>query len=170
MTREAARQVQISFTLNGKAVAAEVPTSLLLADYLRDGLELKGLKLSCSRAVCGACTVLVNGRPRVSCATFAFEVDGCSVTTVEGLLDSDGSPGAVQRAFARNSGFQCGYCTAGMITLAHALLLHNPDPDEETIINWISSNVCRCTGYKMIIEAVQDAARIMREEKQEAAQ
>jgi len=169
MTQTGARQVQISFTLNGKTVTGEVATSLLRADYLRDTLELKGVKLSCSRAVCGACAVLVDGLPRVSCATFAFEVDGCSLTTVEGLRNNDGSLGAVQRAFARNSAFQCGYCTAGMITLAHALLLRDSDPDEETIVSWISSNICRCTGYKMIVEAVQDAARIMREEQQEAA-
>ncbi len=149
--------LELTFTLNGAPVTVAATTATTLADLLREQLGLRGTKLSCSRSVCGACTVLVDGRPAASCATFAFEVAGADVRTVEGAADG-AALGAVQAAFADNSAFQCGYCTSGMIMLTEALLATDPDPDEATIKDWISSNVCRCTGYTLIIEAVRDAA------------
>lgn len=162
MTAPLDQTVAIGFTLNGKAVERTVPTSTLLVDLLRTGFQLRGTKEACGRAVCGACTVLIDGIPAVSCAKFAFEVDGTAVTTVEGLAGADGELDPVQQAFLNNSAFQCGYCTAGMMMVARALLDHDPDPDEETITAWISSNICRCASYKMIIEAIQEAAKAIR--------
>jgi carbon-monoxide dehydrogenase small subunit len=152
-------KLAVDFTLNGKPVEVEVATNTVLGDLIRDHFGLQGVKLACSRAVCGACSVLVDGMPRASCSTFAFDVDGCDVRTVEGLEAEDGTLDSVQEAFADQSAFQCGYCTSGMILLTKALLDHDPDPDRETIVEWLSSNICRCTGYTLIIEAVQDAAR-----------
>ena len=148
----------ISFTLNGEAVSIEAPTSAVLAEVLRDECELTGIKLACSRTVCGACTSLVDQRPVAACSTFLFQVEGAEVLTVEGLAKGD-ELDPVQAAFADNSAFQCGYCTAGMIMLTKGLLARHPQPDRKTIVDWISSNICRCTGYAMIIEAVEDAAR-----------
>ena len=152
----------LAFTLNDATVAASTTTSTTLADLLRQQRDGRGTKLACERSVCGACTVLVDGVPRASCAVFAFEVDSCAVRTVEGLAP-DGELSPVQAAFADNSAFQCGFCTAGMILLTEAMLAREPDPDEAAIRDWISSNICRCTGYSLILEAVRDAARRMRE-------
>ena len=152
----------LAFTLNDATVAASTTTSTTLADLLRERRDGRGTKPACERAVCGACTVLVDGVPRASCAVFAFEVEGSAVRTVEGLaVGGDLSP--VQAAFADYSAFQCGFCTAGMILLTEALLAREPDPDDATIRDWISSNICRCTGYSLILEAVRDAARRKRE-------
>lgn len=145
----------LSFRLNGRAVTGEVPTSAILAEVLREEFGCTGVKLSCSRAVCGACTVLLDGMPVASCALFAFRAEGKAVTTIEGLAEDD----PVRRAFAEHSAFQCGYCTPGMILLAKALLQHNPSPSRAEIAAWMSSNLCRCTGYLMILEAVEHAAR-----------
>lgn len=158
MTDRSGPSLALAFTLDGRPVRVETATSTSLADLLREDLGHKGAKLSCSRAVCGACTVLVDGRPTASCATFAFEVEGTEVRTVEGLAKG-GELSPVQAAFADLSAFQCGYCTSGMIMLATALLEAEPDPSRETIVEWISSNICRCTGYTLIVEAVQEAAR-----------
>ena len=155
-------EFDLAFTLNGAPVAATTTTVATLADLLRERRDGRGTKLSCERAVCGACTVLIDGVPRASCAVFAFEVEGSAVRTVDGLA-VDGNLSPVQAAFADNSAFQCGFCTAGMILLTEALLARDPDPDEAAIRDWISSNICRCTGYSLILEAVRDAARRMRE-------
>ncbi|MCY4395190.1 MAG: (2Fe-2S)-binding protein [Rhodospirillaceae bacterium] len=152
----------LSFTLNGAPVDTATTTATTLADLLRDRRDGRGTKLACERAVCGACTVLVDDVPRASCSVFAFEVEGSAVRTVEGLTH-DGELSSVQAAFADNSAFQCGFCTAGMILLTEALLARDPDPDDATIRDWISSNICRCTGYNLILEAVRDAARRKRE-------
>lgn len=152
----------VSFRLNGKDVSVDAPASRMLADVLRDDHRLTGAKIGCDQAVCGACTVLVDGAPAASCATFAFMVDGRSVETVESLA-GDGALSAVQEAFKANSAFQCGYCTPGFIMLATALLRQQPDPDRATIREWLSANICRCTGYQMIVEAVEDAARRIKE-------
>ncbi len=152
----------LSFTLNGAPVETATTTATALADLLREGRDGRGTRLACERAVCGACTVLVDGVPRASCSVFAFEVEGCAVRTVEGQA-ADGELSPVQAAFADNSAFQCGFCTAGMILLTEALLTRDPDPNDATIRDWIGSNICRCTGYSLILEAVRDAARRRRE-------
>lgn len=152
------RQVSVQLRVNGSHVAADVPTSEMLFDTARDRLGLTGANLGCDHASCGACTMLVDGSPRASCSTFTWAVEGADVVTIEGL-SVDGQPSEVQAAFAEGSAFQCGYCTPGLIMTATALLAEKPDPDEATVREWISSNVCRCTGYSMVIEAVQRAAR-----------
>lgn len=153
------RRVAIGFTLNGAPMEIDVPSNRILADLLRDDLGLKGTRVSCGRAVCGACTVLIDGVARAACSCFAFEVDGRTVETIEGIEAPDGALDPVQAAFAANSAFQCGFCTSGMIMLTKALLAEDPDPDRATIRDWLSSNVCRCTGYQLIEEAVEEAAR-----------
>ena len=155
-------RLELSFILNGTPVAMPTTTATTLADLLRERRDGRGTMLACERSVCGACTVLVDGVPRASCSVFAFEVAGSDVRTIEGLAE-DGDLGPVQAAFADRSAFQCGFCTGGMILLAEALLSREPDPDDATIRDWISSNICRCTGYALILEAVRDAARRRRE-------
>ena len=152
----------ISLKVNGatRSVDAEPDTPLLYV--LRNDLGLNAAKFGCGLGQCGACTVLIDGAPAASCATFAWQADGAAVTTIEGLA-ANGALDPVQEAFKAKSAFQCGYCTPGMILLAKALLTANPAPDRATIRDWISANVCRCTGYQMIVEAVEDAARRMRE-------
>ncbi|HEY7611312.1 MAG TPA: (2Fe-2S)-binding protein [Alphaproteobacteria bacterium] len=154
--------IAISLTLNGRAHSARVAPQMMLADFLRDACGLTGTKIGCDQATCGACTVLVDGAPLAACATFAWQIDGCTVTTIEGLA-TNAALDPVQEAFKAKSAFQCGYCTPGMILLAKALLAANPSPDHAAIRDWISANVCRCTGYQMIVEAVEDAARRLRE-------
>jgi carbon-monoxide dehydrogenase small subunit len=154
--------IAISFELNGERRQTAVPPNLLLVDYLRDHEQLKGAKIGCSRGVCGSCTVLVDGIPVAACSRFAFQIDQAKVLTVEGLADGDGLD-PVQQAFVDNAAFQCGYCTSGMILLTKAMLARHSNPDRATIIEWLSSNVCRCTGYAQIIAAVEDAARRQRE-------
>lgn len=154
--------IAIALTLNGSALRVSVAPELMLADFLRDQCGLTGTKIGCDQATCGACTVLMDGVPAASCATFAWQVDGAAVTTIEGLA-ANGALDPVQEAFKAKSAFQCGYCTPGMILLAKALLAANPAPDRATIRDWLSANVCRCTGYQMIVEAVEDAARRQRE-------
>jgi carbon-monoxide dehydrogenase small subunit len=152
----------LRFELNGRATACTVPVERTLADLLHDDLGLTGTKLGCSRGVCGACVTLIDGVPVASCSTFAFQVQGRAVTSIEGLA-TDGRLSVIQQAFVDRSAFQCGYCTSGMVLLAKSLLDHHPDPDRATITEWISSNVCRCTGYGLIVEAVEQAARVLRE-------
>ena len=148
------KNVPIAFTLNGRMLNREVPSNQILADFIRENENLLGTKLSCDQSVCGACTVLVDDEPWSACTTFTFEIDKRDGLTIEGLADGD-NLSAVQKAFLTNSAFQCGYCTPGMIMLATSLLKINPNPDEEMIRNWMGANICRCTGYQMIIEAVQ---------------
>jgi len=154
--------IPITLTLNGRALRASVAPATMLADLLRDHCGLTGTKIGCDQATCGACTVLVSGAPTASCATFAWQTDGAAVTTIEGLA-ANGALDPVQEAFKAKSAFQCGYCTPGMILAAKALLAQHPSPDRAAIRDWMSANVCRCTGYQMIVEAVEDAARRMRE-------
>ena len=160
MSSAAPETISIALTLNGRAHSARVAPELMLADFLRESCGLTGTKIGCDQATCGACTVLIDGAPAASCATFAWQADGAAVTTIEGLA-ADGALDPVQEALTAKSAFQCGYCTPGMILLAKALLAANPTPDRATIRDWISANVCRCTGYQMIVEAVEDAARRM---------
>jgi aerobic carbon-monoxide dehydrogenase small subunit len=152
--------VPVDFVLNGQRCRTAVTTSTVLLSLLRGEFGLAGVRASCERGVCGACTVLLDGSPAASCSVFAFDVDGSAIETIEGQQDGDElSP--VQQAFAECGGFQCGYCTPGMIMLATALLRGQPKPDREEIRRWIGSNICRCTGYEMIIESVERAAEAL---------
>ena len=147
----------IRFTLDGRAVSLTAEPTEPLATALREVCGIQGVRVACSRAVCGACTVLVDGQPAASCAMFLFQAEGRAVETVAGLRDHP-----LQAAFAKHGAFQCGYCTGGFLMLAKALLAEHPDPDRATTAEWLSSSICRCTGYQVIIEAVQDAAAQLR--------
>jgi aerobic carbon-monoxide dehydrogenase small subunit len=150
--------IDITVTINRRTYRLNVPPNRIFADLLREDLLLTGCKIGCDQAVCGACTVLVDGLPVTACTTFAFELDGTAVTTIEGLSE-EGMLHPIQRTFLEHSAFQCGFCTPGMILSVKALLEHYSDPDETTIRQWLDANICRCTGYQMIIEAVRAAAK-----------
>jgi aerobic carbon-monoxide dehydrogenase small subunit len=150
--------VDITLTVNGRTHRLNVPPHRVLADLLRDELQLTGCKIGCDQGVCGACTVLVDGMPATACTTFAFELDGKPITTIEGVA-AGGELDSVQRAFLDHGAFQCGFCTPGMILSVKALLTRHPDPDEPLIRQWLNANICRCTGYQMIVEAVRAAAK-----------
>ncbi|MFA0768163.1 MAG: hypothetical protein OXFUSZZB_001491 [Candidatus Fervidibacter sp.] len=154
--------MRISVTVNGRRYSHEVEPRLLLVHYLRDVLGLTGTHIGCETGVCGACTVLLNGQAVKSCMLFAVQVDGQEITTIEGLA-SDGQLHPVQQGFWEKHGLQCGYCTPGMILAAVQLLQRNPNPTEEEIRHALVGNLCRCTGYQQIVEAVQWAAERMRE-------
>jgi len=159
MTRRSDVQtIPISFTLNGKLQELEVEPHELLLDMVRDRLGLTGAKRSCDVQVCGACTLLVDGRPVSACTTLAFEVRGRSVLTIEGLA-GDAKLHPLQQAFIDHGGFQCGFCTPGMILASKALLDEIPHPTEEELKHFMHGNICRCTGYKKIIESIMAAAK-----------
>jgi aerobic carbon-monoxide dehydrogenase small subunit len=146
--------IPISMTLNGRAVSLDVLPCDLLIDVLRDRVGIKGTKRSCDVEVCGACTVLVDGLPVSSCTTLAVDVDNRSVLTIEGLAVS-GQLSRVQQAFVDHAGMQCGFCTPGMVLATRALLDTNPSPSEQEIRHFLRGNICRCTGYVKILEAVK---------------
>jgi len=147
---------EIQLRLNGSDRRIEVEDQVLLIELVRS-LGLVGTKLSCDTQVCGACTVLLDGRPVSSCTTLAIEADGRAVATIEGLADGT-KLHPLQQAFIDRFAFQCGYCTPGMIMAAKALLDERPDPDAAAVRRWMEGNICRCTGYQTIVEAVLDAA------------
>ncbi|WP_419932040.1 2Fe-2S iron-sulfur cluster-binding protein [Candidatus Poriferisodalis sp.] len=164
--------VHVGMRLNGESFAAAAPPSEMLVDTIRTRAGLGATRVGCDQAVCGACTVLVDGVPTASCSTFAWQADGRSVLTIEAAGASVGANAhddvasilpIVQGTFAESSAFQCGYCTPGLILVAAALLARHPDPDRATICDWLDSNVCRCTGYLMVIEAVEAAAAALGE-------
>ena len=148
----------INLILNGRDRADVVPDNMLLVDYLREQVGLTGTKIGCDGGECGCCTVLIDGRPRHACLTLAAVCDGVDVETIEGLGTS-GRMSALQRAFHEKLGSQCGFCTPGFIMAAEGLLRNNPDPSEADIRQGLAANICRCTGYVKIIEAVQETAR-----------
>jgi carbon-monoxide dehydrogenase small subunit len=151
----------IQFTLNGTHISREVFSHRLLLDLLRDEIGSTGAKEGCGTGDCGACTVLLNGKPVNSCLILSGELDGAEIVTIEGLkIGLELHP--IQRAFVQDGGAQCGYCTPGMLMMAKALLDENQNPSEEEIRYALSGNLCRCTGYAKIIQAVQDAATMMR--------
>jgi carbon-monoxide dehydrogenase small subunit len=150
----------IDLTVNGEEITMEVPARRLLADFLRDDLNLTGTKRGCETGVCGACTVLIDGKAVKSCLSLAVQADGAVVTTVEGLA-CDGQLHPVQQAFMACGGFQCGYCTPGFVMTACAMLDNNPSATEEEVRAGLNGNLCRCTGYVGIVESILTAAENM---------
>ena len=146
----------VAFTVNGRPVGVEVEPRTSLADCLRDKLRLTGTHIGCEHGVCGACTVIVDGAAVRSCLMLAVQAEGSDIITVEGLSREDGLT-PLQTAFRKHHALQCGFCTPGMLTTAHALLSEEPDADEERIRSVLSGNLCRCTGYIPIVEAVLEA-------------
>jgi aerobic carbon-monoxide dehydrogenase small subunit len=153
--------MQVSFSVNGCREQIDVEPRRTLADALRDDLGLTGTHLGCEQGVCGACTVLLDGEPVRSCLMLAVQADGSSLTTVEGLAGDELHP--LQQAFADCHGLQCGFCTPGFLISALHLLTENPDPSREEIRAGLSGNICRCTGYAGIVDAVRQAAAVLRE-------
>ena len=149
--------IPIELTVNGRRVSLDIPPQLTLLDLLRDRLSLKGAKRSCDLQVCGACTILVNGRAVSSCTYLAYEARDTEVLTIEGLADGNRLH-PIQQAFIDNGAFQCGFCTPGMILAAKSLLDEIPRPSEERVKEYMQGNICRCTGYRKIVEAILDAA------------
>ena len=150
--------MKVELSINGRSLAVDVEPRRTLLDCLREDLRLTGTHTGCEHGICGACTILLDGEPVRSCLIYAVQADGRSLTTIEGLAQPDGTPGALQDAFCATHATQCGYCTPGMIIAAHALLEANPAPDEREIREAIGGNLCRCTGYQQIVEAIKLAA------------
>ncbi len=150
----------LSFTLNGESVSLDIPPNTLLVDLLRDTFRLTGTKVGCREGECGACTVLLDGTPVNSCILPAAKVQGRSVTTVEGLAHKDGGLTQIQESFMQEGAAQCGFCTPGMIMNATALLEKNPEPNHQEIRESLSGVICRCTGYRKIIQAVATAGEM----------
>ena len=151
----------ISLTVNGEHSEVRVEARRTLADVIREELGLTGTKLGCEHGVCGACTVIVDGRSARSCLMFAVKANGSEITTVEGL-DVDGKLDFVQQAFTENHGLQCGFCTPGILMSVHSFLKNNPNPTEEEIRIELSGNICRCTGYQNIVASIAAAAAASR--------
>ena len=153
---------RIAVTVNGTRQAAEVPVRLTLADFLRQDLQLTGTHLGCEHGVCGACTILFDGRAMRACLLLAVQADGHRVTTIEGLAPSAAVLHPLQEAFCSHHGLQCGFCTPGMLTTLVEFLTDCPDPTADEVRVAISGNICRCTGYDSIVEATLSAAAKMR--------
>lgn len=151
----------VSLHVNGKLYRIRVEARTLLSDALRHHIDLKGTQVGCEHGVCGACTVLVDGRPTRSCLLFAVQAEGAQIMTVEGVSEPGGPLHPIQAGFIEEFGFQCGFCTSGMIIASHHLLQENPTPSEEEIREAIGGHICRCTGYADIVRAVQNASRKM---------
>lgn len=145
--------------VNGLPVELDVQPSARLLDTLRCDLGLTGVKMSCEIGRCGACLVLVDGKPMNACLTMLYQCEGAAITTIEGVADSEGKPDPVQTAFLQEGGLQCGYCTPGMVLAVKALLDEHPQPTREQILEGLAGNLCRCTGYGGIVRAVLRAAR-----------
>ena len=150
-------QVPIRLVVNGAELTAEVEPRLLLSDFIRHQARLTGTHVGCEHGVCGACTVLVDGEPQRSCLVFAVQADGARIETVEGLAAPDAELHALQQAFHEEHGMQCGFCTSGFLMTSAALLRAHPHPTDEQLLDAISGNLCRCTGYRNIIRAVRSA-------------
>lgn len=147
----------INLKVNGREVCAQVEPRLTLADFLREHLRLTGTHLGCEHGVCGACTIVMDGAAVRSCLLFAVQADGTELTTVEGLA-VEGELSPLQQCFREHHALQCGFCTPGMLTTAHAFLRENPHPSREEAVHAIGGNLCRCTGYVPIVDAILDAA------------
>jgi aerobic-type carbon monoxide dehydrogenase small subunit (CoxS/CutS family) len=149
--------VNIALTVNGKQVEATVEPRLTLADFLRERLRLTGTHLGCEHGVCGACTIILDGASVRSCLMFAVQAHDARITTVEGLA-RDGQLTPLQQCFRKHHALQCGFCTPGILTTAHAFLLENPNPTRDEVVEAVSGNICRCTGYIPIVNAILDAS------------
>lgn len=159
---ESNNAIFVEVTVNGGVYQREIEPRTLLVEFIREELGLTGTHIGCDTSYCGACTVLMDGRPVKSCTLLAAQADGCEISTVEGM-ESDEGLHPLQTAFSEHHGLQCGYCTPGMLMSAKHLLDENPEPSREEIKKGIAGNVCRCTGYQNIITAVEDAAQKLRE-------
>jgi carbon-monoxide dehydrogenase small subunit len=158
-----ADKMALVLTVNGVRYATTVESRRLLSDVLRHDLHLTGTHVGCEQGACGSCTVLLDGEPVRSCLMFAVQCNGMALTTIEGLA-ADDRLHPLQQAFMERHGLQCGFCTPGMLLTANALLAVNPRPNEAEVRDWLSGNLCRCTGYQFIVDAVLDAARRIRED------
>lgn len=156
---------QVALEVNGKLHTVRAPGRLTLVDCLREDLRLTGTHIGCEHGICGACSVLLDGEPVRSCLIFAVQADGHRITTVEGLANADGTPGILQDSFCETHALQCGYCTPGMLIAAHALLKDVPNPSDQQIRDAIGGNLCRCTGYQQIVDAVKLAASRLAQQK-----
>ncbi|HJT59900.1 MAG TPA: (2Fe-2S)-binding protein [Ktedonobacteraceae bacterium] len=152
----------VAVTVNGHRYERRIPVRLLLSDFLRHELHLTGTHIGCEHGVCGCCTVLMNGEAVRSCLMFAVQADGMAITTIEGMAGTNSDLHPIQQAFMEKHGLQCGFCTPGIIMTVHAMLHDNAAPSEEEIRHELSGNICRCTGYQNIVEAVKLAAERMR--------
>ena len=155
---EPARELQVAVHVNGDLHEREVEARKLLVHFLRDDLDLTGTHVGCDTGNCGACTIMLDGRSVKSCMLLAVQAEGAEITTVEGLASEDGELTTLQKAFSEHHGLQCGYCTPGMLISATYLLSHTPKPTEDDIRHAIQGNICRCTGYVNIVEAIQAAS------------
>jgi carbon-monoxide dehydrogenase small subunit len=153
-----AERRRVALTVNGVDYEKEVEPRRLLVDFLRDDLELIGTHIGCEHGICGACTVLFNGRAIRSCLMFAVQADGAEITTVEGLAEDGKTLHPLQKAFWEHHGLQCGFCTPGMLITAYELLGENPSPTEEEVREGLAGVLCRCTGYKQVVDSVMAAA------------
>jgi aerobic-type carbon monoxide dehydrogenase small subunit (CoxS/CutS family) len=153
----------ISVTVNGHLYEQHVPVRMLLSDFLRHELHLTGTHVGCEHGVCGCCTVLLNGEAVRSCLMLAVQANGMVLTTIEGMAGTNSALHPIQQAFQEKHGLQCGFCTPGIIMSVHAMLHENASPSEEEIRHELSGNLCRCTGYQNIVEAVKLAAERLRE-------
>jgi len=156
--------VPITLRVNGERRSGEAEPRKLLSDFLRQDLRLTGTHVGCEQGVCGACTVLLDGEPVRSCLLFTVQAEGCRIETIESLGSDPATLHPVQQAFWEKHGLQCGFCTPGMVLTAKALLEHNPAPTDEEIRLALEGNICRCTGYVFIVDAVRHAAELLREE------
>jgi len=159
----------IRLKVNGKEYETEVEPRMLLSDVLRDKLGLTGTHVGCEHGICGACTILVNNQPVRSCLMFGVQADGLEIMTVEGLAKEDGTLHPIQQGFWEKHGLQCGFCTPGFLMTIFHFLQENPAPTREEIREAISGNLCRCTGYQHIVDAVEYAAEIMQKEREVSA-
>ncbi|MGH7833726.1 MAG: (2Fe-2S)-binding protein [Candidatus Binatia bacterium] len=156
---------EVRIRINGRDYRGEVEPRKLLLDFIRDDLGLTGTHAGCEHGVCGACTVLWDNEPVRSCLLFAVQADGAEIKTIEGMAPGAGELHPLQEAFSELHGLQCGFCTPGFLLTAEALIRENPNPSETEIREWISGNLCRCTGYQNIVSAIQLAASRMAERK-----
>jgi len=149
------RNVTVSMTINGQPITRTVDARTLLVHFIREHARLTGTHVGCDTSNCGACSIMIDGESAKSCTVLAVQADGCSITTIEGLSGPYNGLSAVQEGFRQCHGLQCGYCTPGMVMAATSLLKEVPDPSEEQIRHGLEGNLCRCTGYQMIVESVR---------------